>query len=310
MMLAEVFGVSVFRIGLLLLTLLPTLSAQQYTFQRFSVPGQPGTIANSINNRGAIVGNSTTGQGFKRDANGVFEFPISGQLKGINDSGEIAGYYGGQDGNDHGFLLTGGVHGTRTTVDVPPGPWTLIQGINNLGDFAGYTEDINARQYHGFVSIGGVITQIDVPGADGTWVTAIARDSTVVGYYSETINGSQHVYGFVRGPKGNFLRFRVPPGFKTLPQGINNEAGVIVGSYGEGKNGLVQIHGFVYNYLADLAALDGLSANAVRTVSAQTVDYPGKHQTYIAGVNAKGVLVGYTVQGVHPVFSFTATPVP
>jgi len=53
-----------------------------------------------------------------------------------------------------------------------------------------------------------------------------------------------------------------------------------------------------------------VSANAVRTVPAQTVDYPGIHDTYTTGVNAKEILVGYAVQGVHPIFSFTATPVP
>jgi hypothetical protein len=38
----------IFRIALVLTTLLPTLSAQQYTFQRFSVPGENATQANFI----------------------------------------------------------------------------------------------------------------------------------------------------------------------------------------------------------------------------------------------------------------------
>jgi uncharacterized membrane protein len=305
----EVFGMSILRIALLVMTLLPALWAQSYSFQQFSVPGRK-TMASSINNRGAIVGDFFTGGGFKRDADGVFEFPLAGYYpSAINDSGVIVGQYD-VGLHSHGFLLTGGVHGTYTTVDVPPGPDTLIYGINNLGDFAGYTGDLSTiGQTHGFVSIGGVITQIDVPGAIETEAFAVAWDGTVVGSYLEYVNGIAVWYGFVRGPQGNLVGFQVPNSRSIFPFGINNEAGLIVGTYWDNS---ARPHGFVYNYVADLAALDGASANPVRTVSVQTVDYPGRYRTRLFGVNAKGVLVGYVISKGPTVsyVSFTATPVP
>jgi len=296
----------ILRIALLVMTFLPTLWAQGYSFQQFSVPGRK-TMATSINNRGAIVGAFFTGGGFKRDADGVFEFPLAGYFpSAINDSGVIVGGYDG-GGHSHGFLLTGGVHGTYTTVDVSPGPDTVIYGVNNLGDFAGQTGDFGVPvQFHGFVSIGGVITQIDVPGAVDTTAFAVAWDGTVVGSYLEFVNGMPFWYGFVRGPKGNILRFQVPNSSAVFPFGINNEAGVIVGTY---RDNFTRPHGFVYNYVADLAALDGASANPVQTASVQTVDYPGKYNTHVTGVNAKGVLVGYLISN-SPTVSFTAAPLP
>jgi uncharacterized membrane protein len=295
----------------------PALLAQEYTFERFFFPGASTTAAKAINNRGAIIGQcygSRSGQffggNFKRDANGVFEFPIrvgaGTSVSGINDLGEIVGFYSGASAY-RGFLLTGGIHGTVTTIDVPPGPHTLIWGVNNLGDFAGSTGGDQVRQQHAFVSIGGVITQFDFPGASATRATAIAWDGTVVGFYFTDTTVQSSARGFVRGPKGNFYAFDAG-GTETYPAGINNVTGLIVGHYFDGRPaGPDRNYGFVYDYLADLQSLNGATSPTVRKVPAQTVTLPDHLDTYLTGVNADGVIVGWADKGTATVVSFTAT---
>jgi len=64
---------------------------------------------------------------------------------GINDTGQIVGWYydGSGNGGDHGFLLSGG---TYTTLDYPGAispshgtPATFAYGINDLGQIVGTT---------------------------------------------------------------------------------------------------------------------------------------------------------------------------
>ena len=50
--------------------------------------------------------------------------------RGINNSGVIVGYFYGSDGNNHGFLLSGGV---ATQVDYPGASSTYLEGINDKG---------------------------------------------------------------------------------------------------------------------------------------------------------------------------------
>jgi probable HAF family extracellular repeat protein len=54
---------------------------------------------------------------------------------GINNSGEIVGYYTDSSGNQHGFIYQSG---TFTTVDDPDGTDTHLTAINNNGEIAGY----------------------------------------------------------------------------------------------------------------------------------------------------------------------------
>jgi hypothetical protein len=66
------------------------------------------------------------------------------------------------------------------------------------------------------------------------------------------------------------------------------------------------IHGFVYDYVADLAAPGSATATTPRIIPVQTIDAGFGPSTYITGINAKGVIVGYTGSGV----SFTGVPQP
>jgi hypothetical protein len=290
------------------------LAAQTYTFQTFSIPNQsldPDDL--SINNRGAVVGsyyNPTDGKGygFKRHANGVIELGIDDTTPNlatrptaINNSGDIYGYFYGTDGFRHGFVRKGGENGIFTTIDVPPGPSTEIFGANNRGDFVGLIEGNNGPPIS-FASIAGVVTLFQPLGSGGQ-PNGIAADGSIVGFTTPQ-NGTA---GFLMGPKGNSFGFEVENSSRgsTVATGINNVAGKIVGYYRDLQDNL---HGFVYDYRADLAALDNTSQNTFLTVHVQTVDYPGSVSTWISDINSKGQIVG--MADAPSFFTFIGTPLP
>ncbi len=290
------------------------LRGQSYTFQMFTVPvpSNPDrryTSPGGINNRGATVGfyqyatkfatgfETTRRRGFKRDADGVIEFPIIEpddnrlytEPMSINDSGTIVGYYAGV--GFQGFIRSGGVF---ATISYQPGGNTIVAAVNNEGDFAG-SFGVRFPPEHGFITVGGVMTQVDYPDSIFTEVYGLAEDGSCVG---GAIQG-----GFVRGPAGRFRLLQAADGQTLTPNAINNEAGQIAGVYGDSTG---TIHGFVYNYGA-ASASDGSGPIAITTV-----DYPGASYTWITGVNSKGQLSGWaqTCAGTcGSIFGFIATPV-
>src|SRR5271169_2860925 len=83
------------------------------------------------------------------------DFPgaLQTEATGINNSGQVAGWY--QDGSEktHGFL---DVNGTFTPIDVPGAILTEAFGINNQGDIVGgYQTEVSLPGvtefvFHGF----------------------------------------------------------------------------------------------------------------------------------------------------------------
>jgi probable HAF family extracellular repeat protein len=67
---------------------------------------------------------------------------------GINDKGQIVGYYFDNRHNEHGFLYSGGVY---TTIDDPLGSGTYATGINDEGQIVGYYIVGNGVE-HGFLA--------------------------------------------------------------------------------------------------------------------------------------------------------------
>ena len=74
--------------------------------------------------------------------------------EGINNRGEIAGWYVDENGLFHGFVLSGvGDHtdpSAWTTINVLPATNTFIYSINARGQIAGQYDD-DAGNTHGFV---------------------------------------------------------------------------------------------------------------------------------------------------------------
>ncbi|HEX3664926.1 MAG TPA: hypothetical protein VHU23_06820 [Rhizomicrobium sp.] len=75
---------------------------------------------------------------------GITTTAIAG--RGINDKGDVVGWYADASGVQHGFLLSGK---KVTTIDDPAGV-TNLEGINNKGEISGlYTDASGSR--HGFI---------------------------------------------------------------------------------------------------------------------------------------------------------------
>ena len=135
------------------------------TFIYYNAPGTDNrsgdTFVNGINNHNDVVGSYSPDftvaadyKGFVYDgenfttiadplgANGTF-------AQGINDAGEVVGYYVDANNQKHGFIDNGGVF---TTVDDALGVHgTVLNGINNAGAVVGYYVDAN-NVTHGFVA--------------------------------------------------------------------------------------------------------------------------------------------------------------
>ena len=298
-------------------------AAQNYQFETFSLPypasspaASNATRAWAINNSGVIVGAyhfedpdlGAISYSFKRHTDGTLEYPIRrpdtgeafayARARGINENGVIVGQLA-TPSQTAGFLIA---NDRLILLEVPGGMW--LTGINNIGDLVGTCRDFAPpNRHHGFFRIRGDVSEMIVPFAnanpqDALWPSGIARDGTIVGDYAG--------HGFLRGPKGNYLRLAVqaPNVSYNLFMGINNAAGKIVGAYSAGG----RLHGFVWDYLKDLAVTEAADRGSLR-ISVQTIDVPDAFQTQVNGINASGVLVG-TAETSEGWKGFVATPGP
>ena len=115
--------------------------------------------------------------------------------EGINDSGEIVGFYQTPDLVYHGFSYNSGT-GAYAPIDYNGATGTEALGVNNSGEVVGFYWD-SAGIRHGFVlSSSGNFTTIDDPnaGSGGTLVGGINNKGQIVGWYTGT-NGHDH--GFI-----------------------------------------------------------------------------------------------------------------
>ena len=309
------------------------VAAQTYKVTTFSIPDPPKnyySYGTGINDHGETVGyyeyfvhDARLLFGFQRQSDGTLQYPLldpddaGGSFTMptcVDGQGTIAGYYFDINSQFHGFLLINGVY-TKVDEDGPTGS-TVINAINNHGDFGGgFGPDANRGT--GFISVGGVVTDVNAPGATFTEVTGLALDGTATG--TATVNG-QYV-GFLRGRDGRFRLFQIPkadPGHfpGTYPAAINGEAGEIVGFYADAA---FIYHGFVYHYqpagafAADTASTTG--SVGIDSIEVESID--GSSQTgytEVRGVNASGVIVGswqsYSQQkGAGPAIAFIGTPI-
>ncbi len=172
------------------------------------IPGNSDSVgATGINNNGQIVGWYGPGNslGFLYSGGSFTTISIPGVLDttpfGLNDAGSVVGFYDlGGLGNRHGFLYS---EGRFTTID-SPGFLAMVSGINDAGDVVGtFYHKPNAGQLNchlgamflcssGFLYHNGVLSVIDAPGSDTTYVMGINKNGEIVGEFE----GSRGLYGF------------------------------------------------------------------------------------------------------------------
>jgi uncharacterized membrane protein len=136
-----------------------TLLAQTFTYAPINVPGAAATEARGINNNGEIVGFYKTAacvdydvkvpscptKGFKY-VNGSFiklmvPSSVSTAIMGVNDLGDLVGFYTKTDGTKHGFIWYH-TNGVRTIDDPGASPTTVPFGINKAGTVVGFGASI------------------------------------------------------------------------------------------------------------------------------------------------------------------------
>jgi uncharacterized membrane protein len=262
-----------------------TSRAHSATFKlkKLNPPGSTYSLAFGLNNKGKVVGSFVNAksvyEGFIYDGTKYKKLVFSKstpltQANGINDSDVVVGNYTASDGSTHGFLLKGG---KLTSYDVNRGVPTYIYGINNAGNFVGYSQK-QGKRANSFVNIGGAVKQFTFQG-DYTYAAGINNKNEIVGWF---IDSSFLVHGFYRGPGGKVIQIDYPGAPTTECLGIN-DLGEITGLYVDTEN---VSHGYIRKN------------GKFRTVSLPDV----------TGINNSGVFVGSYIAKDKNTYGYIATP--
>jgi hypothetical protein len=174
------------------------------TFSTVDAPGSAAvTELLGLNDSNRAVGFSSVtgsilGQQAFTELGGVFTYlvlpaNIRSQATGINNAGNIVGWYYPNNTSESGFLDIGGV---ISPVVFPGATFTEAWGVNDSGEIVGDYIDAASVQ-HGFVDIGGSFTSVDVPGASTIVIKDVNNHGQIVGF---SIDNANHIVGFVGTP--------------------------------------------------------------------------------------------------------------
>lgn len=199
------------------------------------------------------------------------------QLLGINNSGQVAGYFGdGSSIPEKGFTAVSPYAQANFTNENFPGSFsTEVTGINSLSSATtvGFYTTTSGGAGIGFVDQGGTFTSVSDPLATGgTFVLGVNNSKVIAGYY---VNASGNDQGFTYNAVAlTFAGVNLPSSFhavQTVVTGINN-GGLIVGYYTDNT-------GATHGFIDDAGAFTGY-------------DDPSGTQTEFLGVNNLGQVVG------------------
>ena len=239
------------------------------------------TVAQAISNSGTVIGyaqrplNGRTFS-FERFASGRFsprfQYPdVSITFaSGINTAGIVCGtiVFDGE----HGFFFDGN---SFTLFTIRGAFDTIVEGINDAGDFVGYSFD-DLSKVTPFVSIAGNVTTFTIPGVNIVYAESINNLGQIVGTYVDPAN-TTITHGFLRNADGTLVYpLDFPGAHITALHGIN-DSGIIAGSTQDSNQ---TYHGVVLHppdlYLA--------------------FDYsPNSNLTAFTGINNAGEITGMSV---------------
>jgi hypothetical protein len=205
--------------------------------------------------------------------------PTFNQLLGINNAGNIAGYFGSGAAGfpNKGYTLA--LPNTYTNENFPASAQTQVTGINNSGTTVGFWSDSNngigLDSNFGFVDQGGVFTNVNNPATGPTppvvnQLLGVNDSDIAVGFYTDA-SGATHGYTYNIGA-AIFSAIDDPSAVGNTTAAAINNAGEIAGFYTDASGNL---NGFVDN-------------GGVFT----TVDVPGSMATVFLGLNNLGQAVG------------------
>jgi len=236
-----------------------------------------------------------------------FEFPgaISTVPFGLNDRGDVVGFYRDASGGRHGFKY---VNGTFNSIDISGLTGVTPRGINNLRDIVGNWADANGNGHGLILTASGQLQTLDAPGAVETAFSCIDDRRQIVGVTIDQ-NGIEHG---VRFQNGTFTPFDIPE--LTLDVGFFpcvNNAGTLIAT-GDGRavilsNGLLMF--LTLTSLETFTSPQGISnrGDIVGTFAFTTsdihgflwsggvltaIEYPGAPVTQPHAINVFGTIVG------------------
>ncbi|MGC1381905.1 MAG: hypothetical protein WA814_12885 [Candidatus Baltobacteraceae bacterium] len=249
--------------------------------------------------------------------------PTFNQLLGINNAGEISGYFGsGASGHPNkGYTLAPPYgQGNYSNENYPGSAQTQVTALNNKGDTAGFWVD-NSNVNRGFIEWKGVFTTYTDPKTGGGSVNQILglNDKGIaVGFY---VDGSGVSHGFTLNQATGKFKAVVPPGAtNVVASGINDDGdvtGFVTSASGQSsgfleKNGSFSSFSFPSGYNTqpfgvnsrDQIAgsyLDGsgvqhgfLLSHPLSHAKWQSLDDPnGIGSTVVNGLNDNGEMVGF-----------------
>jgi hypothetical protein len=256
--------------------------------------------------------------------------PTFNQLLGINNRGQIAGYFGsGAAGHPNkGYLLSLGRFSAFTNENFPGGIQTQVIGINDTGVSVGFWSTQNTTSMtnnnFGFYDWHGQFRNVNFPTRNMAkppvnQLLGVNDSDIAVGFFTGA-KGNTHAYAYsIRG--GWFRRIHVSGAVSSTASGINNRgdiAGFYTGRGGVTRGFLLGAHGHLYRLSVPGASstmafgvndsrevvgtyMVGSGDNAKsfgfiwsRAFGFRTVNDPrGSGATTLNGINDAGDLVGF-----------------
>lgn len=178
---------------------------QIYTDIVLPFPEVTRTLPFAINNWGWIAGDYDahppfTGQcGFVIENGAYHSITVAGStgtsVNGINDNGQIVGYWFSSDGLTRGFV--GHFNDEFTDLVAPGAVSTFALAINNAGHVVGMSVD-SLFNNTGWLYDGTNFHTITVPGGRQTTPLGINKNGVIVGYYEDLDEG---IKAFIATPK-------------------------------------------------------------------------------------------------------------
>ena len=245
---------------------------------QFDYPGtNTQTRPQKINDKGEIVGVylDNTGASFGFTLLGsTFSPPIKDpndaanltEGRGINNKEVVCGDYTDSSGLFEGFFDKRG----NFTNYAPDPNFTLVLGINNVGDFCGSEIPTSTGVQSGYTNIGGVLTDIVVPTSSATLAYQINGLNQVCGYWNDA---SAISHGWWMDTDGSIHSPIDPQGSTTTIIFGNNDKNMMVGRYVDAAGAT---HGFLFEAPRKFVIYD----------------QPGSTFTSLNGINKKNQIVG------------------
>jgi uncharacterized membrane protein len=294
----------------IVLALSSTLVAQTFTYAPINVPGATQTEARGINNNGEIVGfykttscgdydlkvPSCLTHGFKY-VNGKYiklmvPNAVSTAIMGVNDLGDLVGFYTKADGSKHGFIwYHQNVVKTIDYPNAPSGEVTVPFGINKAGTVVGglwvIKPSFGTFPEGGWVWVNGKFSNMDPfdkgAAAPCCWsVNGIANSGVITG---QVFQADFNQVWFKAGTDEDF--------YMDVPAGNNGND-----TFGTGVNSGNDIVGYDASrgwFAKNIEANEGTNDASETKPAFITVKFPNSAFTVPFGLNnARGVVGSYT----------------